>query len=354
MTRKIREQPDIQLTGKMLLNSVGIRIRKTMSGIKFVYKQETIDELKQLGFSIDILKVKGGSMPLPLLRRHVDEQATLEAYWSAQAEGLRYKLSVAQDNYNFWYEAKYARCFVQLQNRGIPKPTKAEVDARISLKFPKDIRKRKERVRKLEHLYRILHNACYVSVVTKGKMLQTLRNVIMGGTYKAPSIENEVIGNDISNMRVGQEDRMSKEEKPLKKNKMPSLTSMKVTKEAVRKYAESDEWYKAEFVKAEPGKGQFGPYVKLTFKLLGGQCEDGDSAKGLTINTMMNMDLALNSPLYKFACVFLGKKLAEDDDVDFTSFYGEKYRAFVTDKPNKKNDGKRYQMVKTIKQLKKA
>lgn len=194
----------VAIISAQLLNSVGIRIKKTMSGIKFVYRQEVVDELKQLGFSIDMLKVKGGEMPLPLLRQHVDEQAAQEAYWSSQAEIARYELSVEEDKYNFWYESKYSKCFGQLQERGVPKPTKQEVDARISLKYGTVMLKNKEHLRKIERRYRLLYNACFAAIVTKGKMLQTLRNIIQGGSIKIPAVENEVIGEvDLSNVKVG-------------------------------------------------------------------------------------------------------------------------------------------------------
>lgn len=211
----MRDKPPLEVIAKNLLNSVGIKVEKTTVGIKFVYKnKQIIDDLEQLGFSIDVLKMRGGETPLPILGRHVDEQASLEAYWSAQAETARYQLSVAQDSYDFWFETKYAICFVQLQDRGVPKPTQNEVNARISKCFPKAMLSKKIHIRKLEHNYRMLHNACLASIVTKGKMLQTLRNIVQGSGYvKLPSVENETIGsdNEIDNFVVQPQARREKD-----------------------------------------------------------------------------------------------------------------------------------------------
>lgn len=201
----MREKPPLEVIAKTLLNSVGIKVEKTDMGIKFVYKnQKIIDDLEQLGFSIDALRMQGGETPLPLLGKHVDEQAALESYWSAQSEAARYQWSVAQDAYDFWFENKYASCFIELQDMGVPKPTQTEVNARISRKYPKTIMNKKLHVRKLEHNYRMLHNACLSAIVTKGKMLQTLRNIVQGSNFvKLPHIENEVIGGvDVDNFVV--------------------------------------------------------------------------------------------------------------------------------------------------------
>lgn len=197
----LKDSPPNEIIYKTLLNSVGVKVIKTMSGIKFVYKEEILDDLKQLGFSIDILKVNGGEMPLPTLHKHVDEQASLEAYWSAQAEKSRYALKLAEDSFNYWYEGVYYKSFNKLVLSGIPKPTAKEVEARISSIFPKTFKKKKEKLRKLEHDYRMLFNCCYTSVATKGRMMQTLRNIIQGGPIRMPSLETEEIGGDLDTSR---------------------------------------------------------------------------------------------------------------------------------------------------------
>jgi hypothetical protein len=198
-----------EIVAKSQLESVGICLKKTKAGIKFVYQNtQIIDDLGHLGFSLDILKVQGGEMPLPDLAIHVDEQASLEAYWSALAEKTRYELMVMQDEFNYWFESKYSRCFNELQMQGVPKPIQKEVEARITFKYKEILCKKKKRLRDIEYRYRLLCNACHASLVTKGKMMQTLRNIIQGGNTKmtisdVPSIETETRKVDVTCLRIG-------------------------------------------------------------------------------------------------------------------------------------------------------
>lgn len=192
---ELKDRPPMEIIAPTLLRSVGVRVEKTGSGMKFIYRPDIVRELDQIGFSLNVLKMTGGEVPLPILQQHLDEQSTLEAYWSAQAETARYKYSVASDNWDFWFENKYAECFNELQNNGVPKPTEKEVKAIITKTFPKNIKKKKERLRRLEWKYRMLNNCCYASIVTKGKMLQSLRNVIQGSqSVRIPSVETEELG----------------------------------------------------------------------------------------------------------------------------------------------------------------
>lgn len=187
-----RDKPPIEQIAPILLKSVGVTLSREKGGIKFVFSdKKIIDDLAQLGFSLDILKVAGGEMPLPILAEHLDNQASLEAYWAARAEVARYEFLKVQDTFNYWYESKYSICFHQLQERGVPKPIQKEVEARISKKYGIILKKKKEELRIVEFNYRLLHNACFVSIVTKGKMMQTLRNVIQGNVGKIPLIETE-------------------------------------------------------------------------------------------------------------------------------------------------------------------
>lgn len=188
-----RDRPPEHIIAKGQMKSVGITIEKSKDGIKFVFSdKQVVDELRQLGFSLEMLQVHGGEMPLPILATHVDEQAALEAYWGAQAEKARYEFMIEQDSFNYWYEAKYSTCFHELQDRGVSKPIQKEVEARISKKYPKGLKIRKDALRKKEYRYRLLCNACYASIVTKGKMMQTLRNIIQGNTYKMPLMDVDI------------------------------------------------------------------------------------------------------------------------------------------------------------------
>lgn len=168
------------------------------SHTKFIYNQTTIDDLKQLGFSIEILRVNGGEMPLPELSIHVDEQASLEAYWNAQAEKARYKLKLAEDKYKYWYETKYNQCFSELVDMGVPKPIQKEVESRIAEQYSKVLRQKQEKLRKVEYRYRMLMNCCVASIVTKGRMMQSLRNIVQGNTYKMGTLDPEVMSENNS------------------------------------------------------------------------------------------------------------------------------------------------------------
>jgi hypothetical protein len=207
-----RDQVKKEIVAKSQMKSVGIEMEKTRTGIKFVYEnKQIIADLEHLGFSLDILKVQGGEMPLPELAVHVDEQASLESYWSAIAEKSRYELMLEQDKFNWWFESKYSKCFNELQMNGVPKPIQKEVEARISFKYKDILNKKRKRLRDAEYKYRILCNACHASLVTKGKMLQTLRNIIQGGNSKmpitdVPTIETEtktIKELDITSLRIG-------------------------------------------------------------------------------------------------------------------------------------------------------
>jgi hypothetical protein len=188
----VKDLADRQKIAPALLKSAGVIVKRKNDGIRFIFKRtQVLDDLKQIGFSLDILKVGGGEISLPDLSIHVDNQAALEAYWGSLAEKARYEFHAEEDEYNLWHESKYSRCFGELQDMGIPKPTQKEVEARISSKYQKHLSKRKEKLRKLESNYRIMLNVCYASVVTKGRMLQSLRNIIQGGNMKIPLIETE-------------------------------------------------------------------------------------------------------------------------------------------------------------------
>jgi hypothetical protein len=135
---------------------------------------------------------------------------------------------------------------------------------------------------------------------------------------------------------------------------IPKVSSLVASKDKERKYFEPDEWYKAEFEKAETGKGQFGPWIKFTFRVLDGVTESGESAKGLTATEMMNAELTPSQKLWKWIKVFFDKEPEVGKNYDITTFYGERFRILIKDKESKKKDAARYQRIDAIKRLKKA
>jgi hypothetical protein len=190
----INDRPPMKDIAKTLLNSKGVEVKTEKNGIKFVFHDNyVIDELKQLGFALDILKVQGGEMPLPVLAIHIDEQASLEAYWSGLAEKARYEFSVVNDNFDYWYQGKYALISDSIFKEEGKKPTQKEIECKIVKKYRKILDKKRSIVRKAEHNYRILSNVCFASVVTKGKMLQSLRNILQPKDFSIGINENKEI-----------------------------------------------------------------------------------------------------------------------------------------------------------------
>jgi hypothetical protein len=139
------------------------------------------------------------------------------------------------------------------------------------------------------------------------------------------------------------------------KKNMPKLSALIAEDDPEIDYVETDEWYKAEFEDAEIGKGNFGPYIKLKFRLLEGQKESGESAKGVIITRLMDAVFSPSKPLWAWVKVFLEREPKIGEKLNLTAFYGNRYRAFVTDKKKKKGEesGKRYQIIEKIKGLKK-
>jgi len=143
--------------------------------------------------------------------------------------------------------------------------------------------------------------------------------------------------------------------KKKKKNKV-KVTSIPITKPEERDLrVEPDEWYKAEFLEAELGSGQYGPWIKLIFELRNGKFqESGKSAKKWKVSRLMNAEIAEGSPLNEFAKVFTGKKkLKVGKSLDLTTYYGNKYLVLVEDRKKKKGETRIYQQIKRIKKSKK-
>jgi len=137
--------------------------------------------------------------------------------------------------------------------------------------------------------------------------------------------------------------------------KEPKLTALRAQKDPEYKCVEPEEWYTAVFDKAETGQGNFGPYVKFSFTLRNGSFEDTTSAKGHKVNRLMDATLSPSKPLWKWIKVMIGKEPEIDKEYDVSAFYGEKFRVLIKDKEKRKGskDDRRFQVVDTIKRLKK-
>ena len=164
---------------------MGIKVWKRKGEFTFEFRPEIIKEAKQLGFVIDVLEVGGGNLPLPALADHLDKQAALEHYWSSAAEVARFEWEESKAKWYTWYMERYNWAFNHLKDfEGITKPTKQEVEAQVYVKYKKIWNKRQEKLRKAERNYRILSNACHASIITKGEMMRSLRNIIQGSDLK--------------------------------------------------------------------------------------------------------------------------------------------------------------------------
>lgn len=144
--------------------------------------------------------------------------------------------------------------------------------------------------------------------------------------------------------------------KDLKKTKLAPAGKLTAVKDVPIKRVEPDEWYMARFTDVTMGKGTYGPYLKLTFKLLKGTLEGSeDSAKGHMVNRMVDATLSPSKPLWKIASGIIGREPEMDEEVDLKAFLGGKYRILIKDRIPKKDaqDQRIFQMVETVKGLKK-
>lgn len=122
---------------------------------------------------------------------------------------------------------------------------------------------------------------------------------------------------------------------------------IKVTPKKERKNLESLEWYKARFRGAELKDGSRGDYVRLTFEILSGVCEDGSSAKGQLVSALASYDTSIDSKFYTFLAGILGKDPEQDEEIDLKPYYGETYEVNV-EVEKKKGQSEAYTNVKKI------
>ena len=105
-----------------------------------------------------------------------------------------------------------------------------------------------------------------------------------------------------------------------------------------------DEWYVGKLTAIGEGRGQYGEYWRLSYKLLNGETEDGNPAKGVSVVQFINKpdeekgtaEIGERSPLYKLLRAF-GEPMKKifDEERDFTldldKYIGMKLRVLVED-----------------------
>lgn len=104
---------------------------------------------------------------------------------------------------------------------------------------------------------------------------------------------------------------------------------------------EPDNWYTAVFEEAETGGGQYGDYIMLHFTLKGGYFEDSEKSasgwkKAAFVNLNEDGEVPVGSKGAKFLETIVGDSAEEDEELDLTPYYGNKYKVFVEDTTNKR------------------
>ena len=192
MPKKNKEIPKAKISEKLMRN-MGISKKSKMGQITFVVPSNLAEKLKeQFNFSFDMLNI-GGDLPLPELAVHLDEQSTMEGYIGTLVENARYELQLAEDEYDVWYHDKFYKVKEKLKDEytGKTNITDKYVESVLKSKYKNSYMKRKKKIAKLQYTYRLLNNAIFASIITKGKMMQSLRNVLQGGNQFGLGFETE-------------------------------------------------------------------------------------------------------------------------------------------------------------------
>ena len=210
-SKRIDDTPLI-VKSKTSLRSQGIKI-DNREGIKFKIPENIAKMIeKTFSFSVEQLSV-GGNISLPDLAVHLDEQSSLEFHVSGLSEYCRHALRNAEDEYEIWYNKTYFKCREYLKNKGEKAPSEKVVVCRLISKYSKNYRKRKQELNRAELEYRLLNHVIRASVVTKGVMLPTLRNIIQG--KQGDGISESFDGNKKvrKKLKVNDNGKKSKKEK---------------------------------------------------------------------------------------------------------------------------------------------
>jgi hypothetical protein len=192
-TRSTLQDTDIKVKSANLLKSNGVKV-DSEGGVKFIIPPN-IEQMiqKTFGFSATQLSV-GGSIALADLAIHCDEQASTEFHISGLCEYYRYLLKVEEDKFEIWYNQTLYKCRKYLMTVvGEKAPTEKTIVGRVMVKYGKEYVSKREVLNKMEFEYRLLNNVIRSSVITKGTMLPTLRNIVQG---KNDGIELGFKGNE--------------------------------------------------------------------------------------------------------------------------------------------------------------
>ena len=165
------------------LKNMGIDVsldRNTGSLVFIIPKQIEEDIKKHYRFNVDMLRV-GGDIPLPDLAVHADEQSSIEFHIGTVTEFVKHQLEQKRAEYDLWYEQVYfkSRCYL-VKKEGLKGITEKYISSYIADRYHKKIMVKKRKIMELEMQYRMLNNVIRASIVTKGTLLGTIRNILQG------------------------------------------------------------------------------------------------------------------------------------------------------------------------------
>lgn len=159
----------------------GIQAKFEDSGnLTFIIPKHIEEKIKKdYNFSTDKLNV-GGDIPLADLAIHCDEQASTEFHIGTLAEFTRFQHKQKLDEYEAWYQSKFHKTKTYMISAGEKSITDKSVESRVRSKYAKKIKRFTTDINTLEMQFRLLNNVIKASIITKGMLLGTIRNIIQG------------------------------------------------------------------------------------------------------------------------------------------------------------------------------
>jgi len=172
MKTTTKKRRDKTLYSEKLLNTMGVFVSKKGGKVVLHIPLHLEKEAKKLyEFSFDMLSL-GGDLSLAELADALNEQATLEGRFAYLAELALYYHESLELECEEWYSEKHGKIKDSLN-----KPTTKDIECAV-MKTYKKYGKYKRQILEAKMKYRILSHAIHAAVVTRGKMFQSLRNIL--------------------------------------------------------------------------------------------------------------------------------------------------------------------------------
>ncbi len=160
---------------------VSVDLDHNTGSLVFVIPKHIEDDIKRnYRFNVDMLRI-GGDIPLPDLAIHADEQSATEYHIGTVTEFVKHQLEQKRMQYDMWYEKTYYRSRNFLVKReGLKGITEKYISSYIADRHGERMLKKKNAISVLEMQYRMLNNVIRASIITKGSLLGTIRNILQG------------------------------------------------------------------------------------------------------------------------------------------------------------------------------